>query len=98
MASLNLWPVLELLALFGEYGDVDLIDITPHGDVEAAAGGQWPHRIDLGDHRIADPAALAWSGNVRDREVEHLVLAVAAGRPAEKRLAWPAAACSSTTG
>src|ERR1700732_4358379 len=62
----------------GEHRDVELIDVAPHGDVEAAAGGQRPHRIDLGDQGAAHPAALPGTGNVRDVQVEDLVLPVAA--------------------
>src|SRR5690606_39349161 len=66
-------------AAVGQHRDVELVDVTPHGDVQPAGGGQRPHRVDLGDQRTADPATFLGAHHIRHGEILDLVLPVDAG-------------------
>src|SRR5271169_2296703 len=48
----------------GEHRDAELVHITPHGDVQAAAGDQRTNRVDLPHDGTRHLAALAWTRNV----------------------------------
>ena len=68
----------------GDHRDAELVDVAPHGDVQATGRGHRADTVDLGDQRAADPAILARARHIRDVEVEHLVLAVAGRQPFEQ--------------